>query len=273
MGYVKMACPSCGAAIENSDDRDFFFCSFCGTKIVKDMQFVELSGSISISGVASTETLLERAFLFLEDRNFKDAASYFEKILDMAPKCSKAYMGKLMCQLQVSVPGELANGTIPLTRYDHYEKALRFATPSEAAELQGYNEAILQKISAKRQTLLNEIAALRQQIAADTGYLVQGEAAYKHCATKKILWKVVLIFSIINAVFWVIGAFAVPVILVITIPNIALMVLMFMMNNRAKKSTNWYDTVKERLEKTKKTLAEKENFYQQWEVQFGAFAK
>ncbi len=29
-------CPSCGADVEYSGDRQFFFCQYCGTKIVLD---------------------------------------------------------------------------------------------------------------------------------------------------------------------------------------------------------------------------------------------
>ena len=39
MGYVKMNCPSCGANLEHDGDKDFFFCEYCGTKLIKSTSF------------------------------------------------------------------------------------------------------------------------------------------------------------------------------------------------------------------------------------------
>ncbi len=56
---------------------------------------IELGHSISII------PLLERASIFLEDENWTDAESYFEKVLDIEPKNAKAYLGKLLVDLRV----------------------------------------------------------------------------------------------------------------------------------------------------------------------------
>ena len=34
MGLIVLKCPSCGANVDISDDREFCFCSYCGTKIM-----------------------------------------------------------------------------------------------------------------------------------------------------------------------------------------------------------------------------------------------
>lgn len=51
---------------------------------------------IEKNAVANIDNLLERAFMFLEDNDFEKANEYFEKVLDLDPKCAKAYLGKLM---------------------------------------------------------------------------------------------------------------------------------------------------------------------------------
>ena len=48
MGFIPMICPQCGAQIEIVDSRDFGFCSYCGTKIVRDKIVIEHRGSISL---------------------------------------------------------------------------------------------------------------------------------------------------------------------------------------------------------------------------------
>ena len=36
MKLIKLTCPDCGAPLEAESDRKFFFCSFCGKKILLD---------------------------------------------------------------------------------------------------------------------------------------------------------------------------------------------------------------------------------------------
>ena len=50
------------------------------------------------SGNANIDPLLKRAFMFLEDGNWKSAEEYCEKVLDIDPECAEAYLGKLMAE-------------------------------------------------------------------------------------------------------------------------------------------------------------------------------
>ena len=49
MGFIALRCPSCGAEIELDESRDFAFCSYCGTKIVRDKQIVEHNVNVRIN--------------------------------------------------------------------------------------------------------------------------------------------------------------------------------------------------------------------------------
>ena len=124
MAYTAMTCPSCGSKLDAPEGVDSFFCQFCGSKIVKEKQFVE----VSFSGVATEESLLERAVLFLEDGNFPEADLYFNRVLDIDPKCSKAYLGKVLCDLELKKPGDLASYDKPLAQNPDFQKAARFAS-------------------------------------------------------------------------------------------------------------------------------------------------
>ena len=153
MGFIKLACPNCGAAIELSEDREYGFCSYCGTKVMQDKVVVEHRGKISLSGIADVQSLLDRANLYIEDRRFDEAVQYCEKALDINPRNPEAYICKLMAQTRCKSIDETKNATKPLKFYDSYNKAIRFANPEKAKELSSYND----------QTVLNFNSILNQK--------------------------------------------------------------------------------------------------------------
>ena len=67
--------------------------------------------------------LLKRAFIFLEDGNWKDADEYCERVLDLDPECAMAYLGKLMAELKVNKQDDLAKLEIPFNENDNYKKS------------------------------------------------------------------------------------------------------------------------------------------------------
>ena len=76
---------------------------------------------------AEVEPLLKRAFLFLEEGNWKDGDAYCERVLDRDPECARAYIGKLMAELQVRKEEEISSKKQALES-ENYRKAVRFAT-------------------------------------------------------------------------------------------------------------------------------------------------
>ena len=56
------------------------------------------SRSNSITGNVTVDTLLERAYILLKDGNFREADTYFDRVLDRSPKESTAYWGKLLAR-------------------------------------------------------------------------------------------------------------------------------------------------------------------------------
>ena len=59
------------------------------------------SDEVRVTPIAngSTDGLTKRGYLFLEERDFVSADSYFEKALDENPENSKAYIGKVLAAL------------------------------------------------------------------------------------------------------------------------------------------------------------------------------
>ena len=94
--------------------------------------------------------ILRRTFLFLEDGNFDSADEYSEKVLDINPECAEAYVAKLLIELELRKPSDLASCKAPISDSPNYQKAIRFATPEYRETIEGYNNAIIKRIDTAR---------------------------------------------------------------------------------------------------------------------------
>ena len=90
------------------------------------------------TGAANVAPLLKRAFMFLEDGNWKEADEYCEKVLDQDPENAQAYLGKLMAELQVRKQEDLADCPQPFDQSNNYQKAVRFGDEKTKSTLAGY---------------------------------------------------------------------------------------------------------------------------------------
>ena len=93
--------------------------------------------------------LLERAFMFLEDGDWKSANRYCERVLDRDPKNARAYLGKLMADLFVHRPGDLADYKEPLSRSKNYQKIIRFGGEKMKSYVSRINERNLEDLYQK----------------------------------------------------------------------------------------------------------------------------
>ncbi len=94
------------------------------------------------SGNTQIESLLKRAFMFLEDGDFARADDFCEQVLNTDPECAQAYLGKLMAELGVNKKESLKNLEKPFDKNNNYQKAIRFADEKLKATLTGYIEHI-----------------------------------------------------------------------------------------------------------------------------------
>ena len=101
--------------------------------------------SASFSNTDSAAPLLKRAFMFLEDGNFKEADDYCERVLDLNPENAQAYLGKLMAELQVRKQEDLKNCAEPFDDRSNYKKMLRFGDDKLAENMAGYNQFIRER--------------------------------------------------------------------------------------------------------------------------------
>lgn len=80
----------------------------------------------NINTTASTESLLKRAFIFLEDGDWASADAYSESCLDRDPELAEAYLAKLMVEKKAHSLEELGNSKAPLSESKYYQKAIRY---------------------------------------------------------------------------------------------------------------------------------------------------
>ena len=91
-----------------------------------------------VSGdVADVATLLERAYLFLEDGAWEKADEYCEKILDRDPDNVQAYLGKLLSSLHCHTLEQLSKLDTSFEENEHYKKSAAFCRSGTEGKDQG----------------------------------------------------------------------------------------------------------------------------------------
>jgi len=133
----------------------------------------QMSESANQQKLNSIDELLTRAFLFLEDGDFRKAKKQFELVHERDVKNSKAYVGKLCIELNVRHEAELphkggvnnptSNAPLQsLTDCPNFQKALRFADKEYHAQLCGYEEAYQKRVALEKQNEADRREELRK---------------------------------------------------------------------------------------------------------------
>ncbi|MCR5333268.1 MAG: hypothetical protein K6E11_04580 [Bacilli bacterium] len=72
----QVKCPNCGASMEIQDNRNFAFCSYCGTKII-------VNEVVQINRENEINNLLNRAYEYELKHDYAKARDYCNKVLDI----------------------------------------------------------------------------------------------------------------------------------------------------------------------------------------------
>jgi len=102
--------------------------------------------------------LLERGFLFLEDEKWQKGDDFFELVLNKDPKNARAYLGKLLVDLEVSKPENLKDFHTPFDDNDNYNKILRFADTKLKENIKEQNDIIIRRNEENRKRDIYEKA-------------------------------------------------------------------------------------------------------------------
>ena len=100
--------------------------------------------------VGNAGGLKKRAYIFLEQGDFAQADKYFEKALDIDPEDSECYWGKLLVGMGCRTEEQLCNLLTPISGYNDYQMALKFADEEQAAKYRGYSDYINERIAEEK---------------------------------------------------------------------------------------------------------------------------
>lgn len=137
--------------------------------------------AIVTATAANKENLVKRAYLFIEDGEFETADSYFEKILDIDIEESRAYIGKLLCEFELTSEEQIASLPMPIDGDKNYQKAIRFASPEQRLMYESYNAAIVQNIELEKKRISEE----RQRLDAERSLREEMDRARRERQSKE----------------------------------------------------------------------------------------
>ena len=142
-----------------------------------DSQEKTVRESVAVnSGNANEESLLKRAFMFLEDGDWSAADEYCEKVLDIDPENARAYLGKLMAECRACRLEDLQNCRQPFDGSGNYNKILRFAEPKLIETLKGYIAHINERNENARLTgIYNRAVSAMNEANSENGYKAAAE--------------------------------------------------------------------------------------------------
>lgn len=126
---------------------------------------VSSSAVATNSATASFDSLLKRAFVFLEDKNWESANQYAERVLDIAPENGQAYLVKLLAELQVSKVSDLIHLSTALEDNDNYQKVCRY-DKSAFETIKKYNDVIVASIQLCEDVNNNDLPAIERDLSS-----------------------------------------------------------------------------------------------------------
>lgn len=141
----------------------------------KTAEKVREKSAVNVNNIALAAPLLERAFLFLEDGNWKEAWKFCESVLNIEPRNARAYLGKLMAEMHVTSQEDLADCEETFEDNDNFKKVIRFGDEKLSSQLQGYIEHIKERNENTRLTRIYNRAMLDMEAAGS-------ERAYRSAA-------------------------------------------------------------------------------------------
>ena len=116
-------------------------------KILKPTEKANVSQNQANS--ATVDSLLKRAFMFLEDGDWNNANDYAEKVLDIDPECGEAYLVKAMTELNKKKRSEL-NDAPGIEQNANITKAIRFGNEALRKEIEGNISSTKAAIAERR---------------------------------------------------------------------------------------------------------------------------
>ncbi len=122
------------------------------------------------SGSANIASLLDRAFLALEDGEWERADGFCEQVLNLDSRNAQAYLGKLMAERHVRKREALRDCAQPFDDSNNYRKALRFGDDKLKQELTGAVAFIQDRNETARKEGVYQKALTAMAAKTEQGY-------------------------------------------------------------------------------------------------------
>lgn len=104
------------------------------------------AASAAVPGVLS---LIERAYLFMEDGDFQNAGAYLNRVLDIDPKYAPAYAAKACVSFKFTKEEDLGEAAFLYDDNADWQKALRFADAAQKEKYQEYFSRVKARVKAR----------------------------------------------------------------------------------------------------------------------------
>lgn len=115
---------------------------------------------------ATVDTLLKRAYMYLEDGDWKNAEDYFNRVLDIVPENADAYLGKLMAEYKVKKESDLQYLQQRIDLSTNYKRVLNYGSDDIKQRLKSYDAIIRNRIGQKN-LQLQEIENKKKEIQTE----------------------------------------------------------------------------------------------------------
>lgn len=151
---VVIKCKMCGGELNITEGSTVVECEYCGCKQTIPNLDSEKKLTSAPPAAPGVESLLKRGWMFLEDREWKNAGKYFDKVLDLDPECARAHTGKLCAEREKTSLTDMAEKDSyadELEASGNFRKALRFADSALRAELERCLESVKQNQKLRRE--------------------------------------------------------------------------------------------------------------------------
>lgn len=120
-------------------------------------------------GIAS---LLKRGYIFLQDENWRRAAEYFEKVLDIDPENSDAYVGTICANHRYCKLSDLAQDISFDVSDKDYQKVICYGSQALKAEIESYAAAAQKK---RAESQYAQACQKMEQAGCESEYRVAAE--------------------------------------------------------------------------------------------------
>ncbi len=146
---MPIICSQCGAEVNLDADREFGFCSYCGTKFLvqNEIRKIQISGSVSIDNSAKFKNLLSLADQSYVAGNYQEAYACYSRALELDQSFYAPFLMRALCVGWLSSVGNIRSAEM-LTGMN---KAISVAKPDERLKIQSQIKQFVSKFRISRE--------------------------------------------------------------------------------------------------------------------------